>query len=175
MLWNYNYIYKKWSPLQKVFQCYLFTFMVNKKGDSFCGYEFDILYTYVINLWSPFFILTIEEIWKCYDSSWNNDFYSDFWDTYFIIESSVAYGEIIRNFGHPVLPQCHIHLFLNHFLIRFYLSLPICRNNVIFFSKCQYLSQLHALVFLSQQRHFNAYLKINSQVSYQKLIVYNLS
>ena len=67
--------------------------------------------------------------------------------TYIIIESSISNGEIIRNFGYPVLPQCHIHLFLNHFLIRFYLSLPICRNNVIFFSKCQYPSQLHASSF----------------------------
>ena len=74
--------------------------------------------------------------------------------SYLIIESSISNGEIIRNFGHPVLPQCHIHLFLNHFLIRFYLSLPICRNNVIFFSKCQYLSQLHASSFHISEKTF---------------------
>ena len=92
------------------------------------------------------------------------------YDTCFIIESSISYRETIRNFDHPVLPQCHIHLFLNHFLIRFYLSFTICRNNVIFFSKCQYPSQLHTSSFhisaktfqcVSQNRQSSFLSKIN--------------
>ena len=173
MLWNYNYIYKKWSPLQKVFQCYLFTFMVNKKGDSFCGYEFDILYTYAINLWSPFFILTIKEIWKCYDLLW-------IWDIKCMVRTLLLNQVFQMEKLFAILATLY---YLNAIFI---FSWIISLSDFIFpclFVGIMLSSSLNVnisfnymlLVFISRQRHFNAYLKIDSQVSYQKLIVYHLS